>query len=226
MQGFDRLMQRDVDQIAVAVADWPTYAGKVGNPPFLAELRTEASATDRPNPRSKAAPPAASRAPVNGDARQQLFGRLQQRIMTELGFAEPIDPDQPLNEIGLDSLRSVTLANNLEDEFGILVSISELISGPTINQLSEYLSSLVAQRAKDETAGFHSAMPPAAAIRALAKNSPVTVAQVNSLTDTYAADERETDAVENGHGNGALHHFDAGQMERRFPRADPATETG
>ena len=47
--------------------------------------------------------------------------------MAELGFVDPIDPDQPLNEIGLDSLRSVTLANSLEDEFGILVSISELI---------------------------------------------------------------------------------------------------
>ena len=38
MQAFDKLMHRDVDQIAVAVADWPTYAGKVGKPPFLAEL--------------------------------------------------------------------------------------------------------------------------------------------------------------------------------------------
>ena len=38
MQAFDRLMQLDVDQIAVAVADWSTYAGKVGKSPFLAEL--------------------------------------------------------------------------------------------------------------------------------------------------------------------------------------------
>jgi acyl carrier protein len=37
-----------------------------------------------------------------------------------------------LNEVGLDSLRSVALANELEDEFGVLVSISELISGPTV----------------------------------------------------------------------------------------------
>ena len=91
---------------------------------------------------------------MNGDARQQLLSRLQQRIMAELGFAEPIDPDRPLNEIGLDSLRSVTLANNLEDEFGILISISELITGPTINQLSEHLSGLFAQSnlLKTETA--------------------------------------------------------------------------
>ncbi len=86
--------------------------------------------------------------------------------MAELGFAEPIDPDRPLNEIGLDSLRSVTLANNLEDEFGILISISELITGPTINQLSEHLSGLFAQRAKNETAEFDAAAPSAPAIAA------------------------------------------------------------
>ena len=100
--------------------------------------------------------------------------------MAELGFAEPIDPDRPLNEIGLDSLRSVTLANNLEDEFGILVSISELISGPTINQLSDYLSDLLALHPKDEAAEFRSSMLPVAAIRTLATNAPVAVAHADS----------------------------------------------
>ena len=38
MRAFDKLMHHDVDQIAVAVVDWPTYADKVGKPPFLAEL--------------------------------------------------------------------------------------------------------------------------------------------------------------------------------------------
>ena len=71
--------------------------------------------------------------------------------MAELGFVNPVDPDQPLNEIGLDSLRSVALANRLEDEFGILISISELISGPTINQLVDHLSDLFARNDKDES---------------------------------------------------------------------------
>ena len=35
MQAFDRLMHRDVDQIAVAIADWSTYAGKDGQPSVL-----------------------------------------------------------------------------------------------------------------------------------------------------------------------------------------------
>ena len=226
MQAFDRLMQRDVDQIAVAVADWSTYAGKVGKSPFLAELLNGSDGNGSSKSTRRKSALAASRVPVNGEARQQLFGRLQQRIMAELGFAEPIDPDRPLNEIGLDSLRSVTLANNLEDEFGILVSISELISGPTINQLSEYLSGLVAQSPEDETAGFHSAMPPVAAIRALATNSPVAVAQVNSLTDTYAAARGKQMLSKTDTETERCIILMPGQMERWCPPADPATEAG
>lgn len=135
MAAFDKLMHRDVDQIAVAVADWPTYADSVGKPPFLAELPNRngvlGSAKSAQAKVTADAPPMA----VNGQARQQLLSRLQQHIMAKLGFAEVIDPDQPLNELGLDSLMSVALSNSLEKEFGIPVSVRELIQGPTINQL-------------------------------------------------------------------------------------------
>lgn len=135
MQMFDNLMHRDVDQIAVAVVDWPTYAGKMGKSSFLAELlnRNEDSRTSK---FAQAKPVLDTpRTAINGQARQQLLMRLQQHIMAKLGFAEAIDPDQPLNEIGLDSLMSVSLSNSLEDEFGIPIPVADLISGPTINQL-------------------------------------------------------------------------------------------
>jgi len=195
MQGFDRLMHCDVTQIAVAIADWSTYASKVGKPPFLAELihGDAGSSQSAPRRRGAAAPPVA----VKGDVPQQLLGRLQQRIMAELGFAEPIDPDRPLNEIGLDSLRSVTLANNLEDEFGILISISELITGPTINQLAQHLSGLFAQRANSEAAD--SAAPSSVAISAGAS----------------APDDAVVEHSENGHG--ALDYFDVGTNEPAPP---------
>lgn len=158
MKSFDRLMHRDVDQIAVAIADWPTYAGKVGNPPFLAELLNGREVLGPSKSARANGEPAAAVVQVNGGTRGELLSRLQQRIMAELGFVDPIDPDRPLNEVGLDSLRSVTLANNLEDEFGILISISQLISGPTINQLVDHLSNLLAGTAKNEAASVGSAL--------------------------------------------------------------------
>ena len=65
-----------------------------------------------------------------------MLSRLEHRVQETLGFAEGIDPDQRLNEIGLDSLMSVSLSNAIEEEFGISVPIADLISGPSINQLA------------------------------------------------------------------------------------------
>ena len=183
MKSFDRLMHRDVDQIAVAIADWSTYAGKVGNPPFLAELLNGREALGPSKSARANGEPAAAVVQVNGGTRGELRSRLQQRIMAELGFVDPIDPDRPLNEVGLDSLRSVTLANNLEDEFGILISISQLISGPTINQLVDHLSNLFAGTAKNEAAS----VGPALTIQNGKDRSPNRVAV--QYTNDYAPDE-------------------------------------
>jgi len=88
---------------------------------------------------------------VNGQARQQLLSRLQQHITAELGFTEVLDPNERLHDLGVDSLMSVTLSNSLEKEFGIPVSVAELINGPTINQLvdgifRELIGSFVTER--------------------------------------------------------------------------------
>lgn len=189
MQAFDKLMQRDVDQIAVAAADWLTYAGRVGKPPFLAELlngNADVGSANSMQGRSATAPPMpALLAPADDQARQQLLIRLQQCIMAELGFVNPIDPDQPLNEIGLDSLRSVALANSLEDEFGILVSISQLISGPTINQLVDHLSDLFARNGNGDAAESDSPRR-SGPVETFPGNPPIGVAQGKSQA-RYAA---------------------------------------
>jgi acyl transferase domain-containing protein/surfactin synthase thioesterase subunit/acyl carrier protein len=150
MAMFDNVVQRGIDQIAIAVTDWPTYANKTGRSPFLAELLNgnEVSTVAKSARGSVTADAphsavnngavnngAVNNGAVNGHARQHLLNRLQQHITIKLGFSEAIEPDQPLNEIGLDSLMSVSLSNSLEDEFGIPVPIADLISGPTINQL-------------------------------------------------------------------------------------------
>jgi acyl transferase domain-containing protein/surfactin synthase thioesterase subunit len=154
VQAFDQLMQRKFDQIAVAVADWTTYAGKVGNSPLLAELLDDIGHVSPSRfAQAKVAPGSFGKS-RSDQARQQLLNRLQQHITAKLGFAEAIDPDQPLNEIGLDSLMSVSLSNSLETEFGFPVPVAELISGPTINQLADHFvdefAATAAQSAGDQ----------------------------------------------------------------------------
>jgi len=130
MQMFDQIMQRDMPDVAVADADWQTFAGKIGRPRFLSELvHTDVE----PQSPARIATPASHS--VKGKSHEQLSRRLQHQIKDALGFVEDIDPDVPLNELGLDSLMSVSLANSLEREFGIPMPVAQLIRGPTINQL-------------------------------------------------------------------------------------------
>jgi acyl transferase domain-containing protein/surfactin synthase thioesterase subunit/acyl carrier protein len=224
MPAFDELMHHDVEQIAVAIADWPTYAGKVGKPPFLAELLNgngDFGASKSTRAKGAAAAP---HVPVNDGTHQQLLVRLQQRITAELGFAEPIDLDRPLNEVGLDSLRSVTLANDLEDEFGILISISQLISGPTISQLADHLTDLLAGMAKDEAALPGSAIASGAAIGPLHKNSFAGVDFANSrkglqhVTNGHAFDEMATDPAQ--YRDSLADHADTGTNEATAPASN------
>src|SRR4029077_11578975 len=134
---------------------------------------------------------------ANGHARQHLLNRLQQHITVKLGFSEAIDTDQPLNEVGLDSLMSVSLSNSLEDEFGIPVPIAELIIGPTINQLVdrvfvELVGSLPAERNQPRGgAAVAAANVTGAAVAATAKNE-------HRASVTWAetwADEWSDDAI-------------------------------
>jgi surfactin synthase thioesterase subunit/NAD(P)-dependent dehydrogenase (short-subunit alcohol dehydrogenase family)/acyl carrier protein len=202
MQAFDEINRRDVEQIAVAITDWPTYAGKVGKPPFLVELLTGSENFGSTKTRQRKTSSVAPLLLENGKASPHLLDRLQQRITAELGFVDPIGPDRPLNEVGLDSLRSVTLANDLEDEFGVLISISELIRGPTINQLADHLSGLLAQSAMDEPPA-----PVSAAVRLLAADA----APLNSSARLHH--------VSNGHtlDNAAIYQAENGNRLRGFP---------
>ena len=226
IQAFDELMHRDVEQIAVAIADWPTYTGKLGKPPFLSELLNGNEDFGSPKSAQAKGATAAPLMPMDGDTRQQLLDGLQRLITAELGFADPIDLDRPLNEVGLDSLRSVTLANDLEDEFGILISISELISGPTINQLADHLSDLFAGIAKDEPAEPGSAIASAAAVGPLHENVLAGVEHVNyraglrHVTNGHAPNEMAIDPVENG--NSLQDHPDVGTNESTAPASNVA----
>src|SRR5437868_313632 len=55
--------------------------------------------------------------------------------MKTLGLTEPIDVTQPLRELGLDSLMSITLVNRLEASLGVRVSTAKLVQGPSIEDL-------------------------------------------------------------------------------------------
>ena len=135
MRAFDELMEHDVDHIAVTAVDWSTYGSKVGELPFLADLVNRTETPQPPTNARESAAPDASPKVVGDQARQRFLKRLQQHVTGKLGFSDLVDADVRLNDLGVDSLMSVALSNSLEREFGLPVSVAELINGPTINQL-------------------------------------------------------------------------------------------
>jgi acyl carrier protein len=54
-----------------------------------------------------------------------------------------LDPDQPLNAIGLDSLMAIELKNQIETRLGITLPMAKFMEGPSVNSLADLVSELL-----------------------------------------------------------------------------------
>lgn len=84
---------------------------------------------------------------LNADSaqRQQLLSDFLQKQTARILGMEPsqLNPDQPLDTMGLDSLMAMELKNSLESKLGVNLSVASLLQGPTISKLvSEALENL------------------------------------------------------------------------------------
>jgi surfactin synthase thioesterase subunit/acyl carrier protein len=136
LHAFSRLLAGSPGSAAVADIDWLAFLRHLGRPaPFYAGLETRALESSASSPGASGS--LAQAAPET--RRAHVVALVQERITRELGFVEPIDTRQPLNELGLDSLMSVNVANRLETALGIPVPLVKLIRGPSIEQLVDEL---------------------------------------------------------------------------------------
>jgi surfactin synthase thioesterase subunit len=83
------------------------------------------------------------RAPV-ADRRRLLVDALGRQLTRELGFDRQLDPRQPLQQLGVDSLMSVNLANRLETTLGIRVPVVTLLRSPSLERLADDVLSEIA----------------------------------------------------------------------------------
>ena len=141
LEAFDRALRRGPAHVAVAGVDWPAFVGALpaSGRRFYERVHDRApgpaagvaSDTEPAVERLRRAAPAARR--------DIVIEVVRRHVMTELGFEEPIDTRQPLNELGLDSLMSVNVANRLEAALGMPVPVVSLIRGPSIERLVDGL---------------------------------------------------------------------------------------
>ena len=138
---LEHVISQGLDQVAVTITDWAMYLKQFSEPPPLyAELAREVGAAHR----AKRAVPegdvqARLRTAPASEHRALLLEFVQAQVADELGFTEDIDPQQPLNELGLDSLMSVNVANRLEQGLGMAVAVATLMRGPSVVELVDEL---------------------------------------------------------------------------------------
>ncbi len=94
-----------------------------------------------------------------GERRALILGRIREHGARVLGTtASQINVEQPLAELGLDSLMAVELASGLERDLGQPVSVMQMLSAGSLAAISELVIKMLGLASGDETTP---AAPPA-----------------------------------------------------------------
>lgn len=66
-----------------------------------------------------------------------LVDQLRGVLQATLGYASPVDPDELLSNLGLDSLMAVELRNQIENRLGVPLTVVGFLRGATVRSLAE-----------------------------------------------------------------------------------------
>ena len=133
---LDALLQQDRAQVTVLPADWNRftrhYAGRP-IPPLFADFAKPAGA-----------PSQVLQAIRQADAKKRkalLTKHIREQVATVLGLdaARPIDPQQGLSALGMDSLMAVELGARLQASLGCALPATVAFEHPNIDSLAAHL---------------------------------------------------------------------------------------
>ena len=93
-----------------------------------------------------ASPSALNRAALDGvppdDWQPILEGQLREQAARVLRLAATaLDVEQPLNNVGIDSLMAIELKNRIEADLGVTVPMVKFLEGPSVRDLAGYVAS-------------------------------------------------------------------------------------
>ena len=133
------LLTQAMAQVGAFSIDWPKFTAKLPpgvELPVLERFQSVGSGREGYLQGLEAL----KKVPV-GERRSHLVAHLQAEIADVLGYDSPdeIALDQPLADLGVDSLMAVELANQLEHNLGPTIPASFLFEHPTLEGLVDYL---------------------------------------------------------------------------------------
>jgi acyl transferase domain-containing protein len=145
------LIAQDAAQVSVLPIDWAKFLRQFqdsGEPPFYSELsrRSAAARSSRTGTRPSQLLQQLKEARPNR-RRQVLaeFVRDEVTAILALDASQPFDSEQPLSEVGVDSLMAVEIRNALGRPIGQTLPVTLLYDYPTVNALTDYLAGKLPQ---------------------------------------------------------------------------------
>jgi hypothetical protein len=169
LEMFDALMRSAPAHVAACPIDWPRLLEQHRDAPFFDHMRGQLarpSLSRSPSATTSAAPiamtaaaAAAARTEWLGALREAQPARRDDMLLTFVGVqvasviglpdGMSVDPSQPLNELGLDSLMAVELRNRLGHGLALERSLPATLvfERPTIEALAGYLGDVLVQAA-------------------------------------------------------------------------------
>jgi myxalamid-type polyketide synthase MxaE and MxaD len=165
LEVLERLLRQSSTQVAAVPVDWRRYrefypAGTES--PLLSELARE-EAGNSPQAGHPGEKRSAILAAEPEERPQLLQAYLSERVARVLGLsASKVDVQQPLSNLGLDSLMAVELKNWISVDLGVNVPMVKFLSGPSVEQAAAELlhlltsgtsTSSIAQHHKEQNGG-------------------------------------------------------------------------
>ncbi len=157
---MERLLRQGSTQVAAVPVDWALYrqffpAGT--QPPLLSELARE-EADNSPQAGHSAEKRNTILAAEPAERLQLIRSHLTELVARVLGLpASRLDLEQPLSNLGLDSLMAVELKNRIAVELGVNVPMVTFLSGPSVEQAASQLLHLLTSETPDSSAALASA---------------------------------------------------------------------
>ncbi len=138
LAALDRVLREDAVQVAVIPIDWARLAQAGAEAPLLKHLLREEASAPRPErpARARRLHRDALLAAHPDERRRLVTTHFREQTARLLGMAPArLDLQQPLNNMGLDSLMAIQLKNAVETDLGVAIPVVAFLQGLSVDQL-------------------------------------------------------------------------------------------